>query len=192
MYIVVGLGNPGLKYKGTRHNAGFLAVDFLAKELGAEFRSGNFSALTAEGFADGVKCLLMKPQTFMNNSGSAVAAAAHFYKLPPQNILVISDDISLPPGSLRIRKQGSAGGHNGLKSIISCLGSEAFPRIRIGIGDRSEKDFALADYVLGRFSREDKALVLEAAREAAKAARLIVGGEIEKAMNSYNHGCAFN
>lgn len=133
-WLVVFLGNPGLKYQNTRHNAGFLTADVVEKDCGVHIDRLRFHALTAQAELGGQKVLLMKPQTFMNNSGEAVAPAAKFYKVPPEHILVVSDEIHLQPGRLRIRTKGSAGGHNGLKSIIACLGTDAFPRIRIGVG----------------------------------------------------------
>ena len=149
--LVVGLGNPGLEYARTRHNAGFLAVDTLAKQANASLQQMKFRADCGEAMLGGVRCLLMKPVTYMNNSGEAVAAAAEFYKLKPEQVLVLYDDISLPPGKLRIRRKGSAGGHNGIKSIIALLGSDEFPRIKIGVGAKPNPAYDLADSVLSIF-----------------------------------------
>lgn len=155
-YLVVGLGNPGDKYFHTRHNAGFLALDFISQKVNAKIDRSKFKALCGEAVVGGKRVLLMKPQTFMNNSGEAVAEAAKFYKIAPENIIVIFDDISLDVGRMRVRRDGSAGGHNGIKSIIACIGSEKFPRIKIGVGQKPHPDFDLADWVLSEFSKEDK------------------------------------
>lgn len=186
MYIIAGLGNPGRDYEQTRHNIGFITANAIAEAHGVKCDHLKFNALTAKFTVGTEKVLLMKPQTFMNNSGEAIGAAARFYKVPPENILVIADDISLPPGTLRIRRKGTAGGHNGLKSIISHLDSTDFPRIKIGVGDRDNPDEELMDYVLGKFPREDIDLMNETIRKAAAAAELIVQGEIAEAMNLYN------
>ena len=186
MYLIAGLGNPGLKYENTRHNAGFIAIDQLAESNGVKIDRLKFNALTAECRISNEKCLLMKPQTYMNNSGEAVGEAARFYKIPPENVLIISDDISLIPGKLRIRRKGSAGGHNGLKSIIAHLGTDEFPRIRIGVGDRENPDFSLADFVLGKFTKDEMKLITDAAEKAQKAAETIVSGNMNEAMNKYN------
>ena len=147
-WLVVGLGNPGTKYKGNRHNAGFLAVDFLLDGCMTKLK---FNALTAIAEIAGQNVMFMKPQTFMNNSGEAVAEAARFYKIEPENIIVVYDDISFPPGRLRVRGDGSAGGHNGIKSIIQCLGTDKFPRIKLGVGQKPER-WQLADWVLSDLS----------------------------------------
>lgn len=154
-HLVVGLGNPGDKYFHTRHNAGFLALDFISQKANARIDRSKFKALVGEAVIDGKRVLLMKPQTFMNNSGEAVAEAAKFYKIASENIIVIFDDISLDVGRMRVRRDGSAGGHNGIKSIIACIGSEKFPRIKIGVGQKPHPDFDLADWVLSEFSKED-------------------------------------
>ena len=147
-FIIVGLGNPGKQYELTRHNAGFLFADLLADKNGVKINKIQFKAVTASLTLGGVKCLLMKPQTFMNNSGEAVRQAASFYKIPPERILVVFDDISLPCGRLRIRRKGSDGGHNGIKSIIYHLNSDAFPRVKLGVGEKPHPDYDLADWVL--------------------------------------------
>lgn len=186
MYLLVGLGNPDSKYENTRHNAGFITIDHIADTYGVKIDRLKFHSLTAECRIGSERCLLMKPQTYMNNSGEAVGEAARFYKIPPENVLVISDDISLEPGRLRIRRKGSAGGHNGLKSIIAHLGSDGFPRVRVGVGDRENPDYSLADFVLGKFTKEETKLLQEAVNNAQKAAEYIVSGHIDKAMNDYN------
>ena len=186
MFIIAGLGNPGREYEQTRHNIGFIAANAIAEAHGVKIDRLKFKALTATCVIGTEKVLLMKPQTFMNNSGEAIGEAARFYKVPPENILIIVDDISLPPGTLRIRRKGTAGGHNGLKSIINHLDSTEFPRIKIGVGDRENPDEELMDYVLGKFPREDIDLMNETIRKAAAAADLIVQGETSEAMNLYN------
>ena len=185
-FIIAGLGNPGAKYEMTRHNAGFLAVELLARENDFDIKRLKFHALTADFSGFGKKCIIMKPQTFMNNSGEAVGEAARFYKIPPQNIIVVSDDISLDVGKIRIRRKGSAGGHNGLKSIIEHLGSEDFPRIKVGVGKKPNAYTDLADWVLGRFPKEQEADLKQALINADDALRLIVNGETDKAMNLFN------
>lgn len=186
MYIIAGLGNPDAKYERTRHNAGFLALDALAESVGVSVDKKDFNALTGTCIIAGEKCLLMKPQTYMNRSGAAVGEAARFYKVPPEHIIVFSDDIALEPGKLRIRKSGSAGGHNGLKDIIAALGTEAFPRVRIGVGERTIDKMDLADHVLGKIPDDQWDVMKEAFEDAADAAKIIVMGYIEKAMNLYN------
>ncbi|MGN0172064.1 MAG: aminoacyl-tRNA hydrolase [Acutalibacteraceae bacterium] len=185
-FLIVGLGNPGKKYENTRHNAGFMSIDKLAHTLGTTIDRAQFHALTARSQTDGVCLLLMKPQTLMNNSGLAVQEAALFYKLPPEKIVVISDDINLAPGVLRIRRSGSAGGQNGLKDIITCLGSDAFARVRVGVGQKPHPDYDLAAWVLSRFTKEETAVMEQAFANAADAARLIACGEIDRAMNLYS------
>lgn len=185
-FLIVGLGNPGGKYEITRHNAGFLWADLFAESLDTEIKRLKYHALTAEVNIDGHRCLLMKPQTFMNNSGEAVSEAAKFYKIPLEKIIVVFDDISLPIGKLRVRRKGSAGGHNGIKSIIAHLGSENFPRVKIGVGAKPHPDYDLADWVLTSFKKEDFPALKEAMESACKAVELIVKGETDKAMNQYN------
>ncbi len=185
-YIVAGLGNPGAKYEMTRHNVGFLAIDMLAMKQNKEIKRLKFHALTYDAEIEGKKCLLMKPQTFMNNSGEAISEAARFYKIPPQNVIVLSDDISLDVGKIRIRRKGSAGGHNGLKSIIAHLGSEDFPRVKIGVGKKPNAYVDLADWVLGRFPKELEPQLKEALENADAAVSLIVQDKLDRAMNLYN------
>ncbi|NLL63097.1 MAG: aminoacyl-tRNA hydrolase [Ruminococcaceae bacterium] len=186
MFIIAGLGNPGPDYEKTRHNIGFITANALAEDCGTKVDYLKFGALTVQVVIGGEKCLIMKPQTYMNNSGEAVGRAARFYKVPPENVIIISDDVSLKPGLLRIRRQGSAGGHNGLKSIIAHLGSENFPRIKIGVGDRDNPEIDLADHVLGKFLKEDISLMNEAIKSAVEATKLIIEGQIDEAMNKYN------
>lgn len=185
-WLIVFLGNPGPRYAFTRHNAGFLAADALAEKLGVSVQRLRFHALTGQAEIAGQKVLLMKPQTMMNLSGDAVAPAAKFYKVPPERILVVSDEVSLPVGQLRIRKKGSAGGHNGLKSIISRLGSEAFPRIRVGVGAPPHPDYDMADWVLGSFQNQDAETIRDAAKAAAEACVSYIQDGPDKAMSKYN------
>ncbi|MBQ3069248.1 MAG: aminoacyl-tRNA hydrolase [Clostridia bacterium] len=185
-FLIVGLGNPGRQYEQTRHNAGFMAIDSLADSLGVTIDRAQFHALTARTVIDGVTVLLMKPQTLMNLSGLAVQEAAMFYKLEPSQIVVLSDDINLAPGKLRIRPNGSAGGQNGLKDIIKCLGSEEFLRVRIGVGQKPHPEYDLAKWVLSRFSEEDMKTMKPAFENAGKAAALIAAGDLQKAMNLYS------
>lgn len=185
-FLIVGLGNPGRKYEESHHNAGFLALDDLAARLGASVTRAKFDALTGTAVLAGKKVLLMKPQTFMNLSGNAVGEAARFYKLSPQQVLVFYDDIALAPGKLRIRPSGSAGGHNGIKSIIGALGTQEFPRVRIGVGERRGGESDLADFVLSRFSETDRKVIFGRFDDVCDAAALIVGGDVTAAMNRYN------
>ncbi len=186
MIIIAGLGNPDKKYDKTRHNAGFDAIDVLADKLGIKVKEKKFKAYVGEGFIGTTKVLLMKPQTYMNLSGEAIAEAVNFYKLDPQtDVVVICDDINLVTGSLRIRSKGSAGGHNGLKNIIACTGTEGFTRVRVGVGD-SFKEGALIEHVLGKFSKDDRKLLEQALEDCASAVELIASGNIEQAMNLYN------
>ena len=175
-WLVVFLGNPGPKYECTRHNAGFMAGEALEKKLGVSINRLRFKALTAAAEISGEKVLLMKPQTFMNLSGEAVGEAARFYKIPPEHVLVVSDEVSLPLSRLRVRPKGSAGGHNGLKSIIAALGSDAFPRIRIGVGAPPHPDYDMADWVLSVFRNQDLEDMRAAADRAAEADLLHRGG----------------
>lgn len=186
MFIIAGLGNPGSKYATTRHNIGFMAIDRLAERYNVTIDRHKFQSLTAQAVINGQKVLLMKPLTYMNNSGEAIAEAAAYYKIPPEHIIVFSDDINLHPGKMRIRKNGSAGGHNGLKSIIECLGSDEFPRIRIGVGNRRRSEMDLADFVLSHLTDEDMKVLDEPLENAGKAAELILDDNIEEAMNLYN------
>ena len=184
-YLIVGLGNPGQQYENTRHNAGFRAVDALAGALGCELKRIQFKGLTGTAALGGHRVLLLKPSTFMNLSGQSVQEAMAFYKLPPEKVLVIFDDISLEPGKLRIRRKGSDGGHNGIKNIIYLSGKDTFPRIKMGVGKKPNPNWDLADWVLSRFSEEEGKALLDAANRAAAAAELIVQGKIDEAMNRY-------
>ena len=185
-WLLVFLGNPGPKYECTRHNAGFMAADALAKKLGVSINRARFKALTASAEINGEKVLLMKPQTYMNLSGEAVGEAARFYKIPPEHVIVVSDEVSLPLGKLRVRMKGSAGGHNGLKSIIASLGSDNFPRIRIGVGAPPHPDYDMADWVLSVFRNQDLEDMLSAADKAAEAVVTYVTDGPEHAMNRFN------
>lgn len=185
-FIVAGLGNPGREYEGTRHNAGFRALDFLAERLGASVKESRFSALVGRAEISGHGVLLLKPQTYMNLSGRAVAEAANFYKIPPENIIVMCDDISFAPGHMRIRKKGSAGGHNGLKSIIESLGSDAFPRIKIGVGAKPSPDTDLASWVLGKLPEQDAKSLSEVFDRIASAVALMTDGRADEAMSRYS------
>lgn len=185
MKVIVGLGNPGTKYAGTRHNIGFDTVTALADKYSIKLKDKKFNGLIGEGFIEGEKVMLVQPQTYMNLSGECVGMIAGFYKLDAEDIIVICDDINLDTGRLRIRAKGSAGGHNGLKNIIAHLGTEAFPRIRIGVGEKTE-GWDLADYVLARFSGEDEATMRKAIKNAVGAIETWISYDIGKAMNLYN------
>lgn len=185
-YMVVGLGNPGPKYEGTRHNAGFMALSLLASRCGARIDRLKFRSCLGEGMLSGRRTLLLAPSTFMNNSGEAVRDAMQFYKLPPERVLILLDDISLPVGRVRIRRKGSDGGQNGMKNIIYLTGSDQFPRIKIGIGNKPHPDYDLADWVLSRFTESEKAPLSEALAHAADAVPLIIDGQIDEAMNRFN------
>ena len=185
-WLAVFLGNPGPRYEGTRHNAGFMAGDALAKAKGAAINKVRFRALTATVDVGGEKLMLMKPQTYMNLSGEAVSQAVKFYKIPPEHVIVVSAEVSLPIGKLRVRTKGSAGGHNGLKSIIACLGTEEFPRIRIGVGAPPHPDYDMADWVLSTFRNQDAEDMAKAAARAAEAVECYIRSGPERAMNLYN------
>lgn len=184
--LIVFLGNPGPKYASTRHNVGFMTADVLEKKTGAAINRAKFRALTAKCELGGRSVILMKPQTYMNLSGEAVSECAKFYKLKPEDILVVCDDVSLPCGKLRFRRKGSAGGHNGLKSIISCLGSDAFPRLKIGVGSPPHPDYDMADWVLGVFRNQDAVDIAKATETAAEAVECFVRDGADRAMNRYN------
>lgn len=185
MFIIAGLGNPTKEYEGTRHNAGFMVLDSLADKLNTDLSEKKHKALCGRGVIGGEKVILLKPQTFMNSSGESIRAAADYYKVEPENILVVYDDITLAPGNLRIRAKGSAGGHNGIKSIIAHLGTQEFPRVRVGVGEKPPR-MDLADYVLGDFSQGEKKIMEDAVKEAADAVCEIVTDGIDRAMNSHN------
>ena len=185
-YIIVGLGNPGIQYENTRHNAGFMAVSALEKKYNFSVKNHKFKALVGDTKIGGKRCLVMKPETYMNNSGEAVELAMNFYKIPLENVIVMFDDISLEPSQMRIRRKGSAGGHNGLKSIIALCGGDDFPRIKIGVGKKPHPDYDLADWVLGKFSSEDQTKIDDVCEKACQAAELMVQGKISDAMNRFN------
>ena len=186
MYLIVGLGNPGLSYRKTRHNAGFQALDALAEKLDIRVKTKGFSALYGEGRIGNERVILAKPQTYMNLSGESVGQAARFYKIPPEHVLVISDDISLPIGKLRIRAGGSAGGHNGLKSLIQHLGSDRFPRIKVGVGMPENADYDIADWVTGRPMGEEQKPLMEALDKAVAAVPVVIRDGVDKAQNKFN------
>lgn len=185
MYLIAGLGNPGHEYEKTRHNIGFRVLDAIAEEAGIDVGEKKNKGLCGKGMFAGEKVILVKPQTFMNASGECIREVADYYKIEPENIIIIFDDISLDPGKLRIRKKGSAGGHNGIKSIIANLSTQDFPRVKFGIGDKP-KGYDLADYVLGRFSKEDEEVISENLPRAVKAVELMIREGAEAAMNQMN------
>ena len=186
MYLIVGLGNPTAKYAKTRHNAGFDVIDAIADKYGIELNLRKGNAFCGTGYIEGQKIMLAKPQTFMNLSGDSVSALVNFYKLDPtQELIVVFDDISLAPGNLRIRKKGSAGGHNGIKDIIAKTGTDQFERVKVGVGEKPA-GWDLADHVLGRFSPEDRAKFEDAVKDAVDAVSLMVQDRTDEAMNLYN------
>ncbi len=186
MYMIAGLGNPRKEYDNTRHNIGFAFIDALAEEYDITVTDVKLKALTGKGMINGQKVLLVKPLTFMNLSGESIRPLSDYYKVDPENeLIVVSDDITLSPGGIRIRKKGSAGGHNGLKNIIGQLGTENFQRIRIGVGEKP-KGYDLADYVLGHFSKEEQPLMQDGIAKAKEALNLILAGNMDQAMNEYN------
>lgn len=185
-YIIVGLGNPGMQYEETRHNAGFLTIDKMSKKKNFDVNRFKFKSMIGDASIGGKRCLVIKPQTYMNNSGEAVVEAMNFYKIPMEKVLVIYDDISLEPSQLRIRRKGTHGGHNGIKSICQLTGSDDFPRIKVGVGKKPHPNYNLADWVLSRFTDNEMKLMDEAFEKAISAIELIVAGNIDKAMNLYN------
>ena len=185
-FIIAGLGNIGKKYERTRHNAGFLAIDYIAEKLGARIDRVKFNSTVGEADIEGVRVLLMKPSTLMNNSGVAIGEAASFYKIPAERVLILHDEISFDPGVIRIRRKGSAGGHNGLKSIIAHLGSEEFPRVKIGVGKKPSPEYDLVDFVLGRFPEAAIKAISDRYEDIMSAAELIVKGDIDTAMNRFS------
>lgn len=186
MFIIAGLGNPTLQYRGTRHNVGFDVIDTLADKYNIAVETRKSRALIGKGIIAGQKVLLVKPQTYMNLSGESIGELVSYYKVDEeQELLVIYDDVSLDVGQLRIRRKGSAGGHNGIKDIIRHLGTDVFPRIRIGVGEKP-KGYDLADYVLGHFSREEREMMEEGYQKAAEAVEMILAGELDEAMNVFN------
>ena len=185
-WLLVCLGNPGDQYENIRHNVGFQVADAVAERHNVPIQRLKFRALTNTITVGEKKVLLMKPVTYMNLSGEAVHEAASFYKVPPERILVVSDEVALAPGKIRVRRSGSAGGHNGLKNIIAHLGTDQFPRIRVGVGQKPHPDYDMADWVLGKFQGEDKKAVEEAVKRAADAAECLIQEGVDKAMNRYN------
>jgi len=185
-YIIVGLGNPGKKYDGTRHNTGFMALDALAERLGARVEKLQFKSLCGDAAIGGRRVLLLKPGTYMNLSGQAVQEAAAYHKVPMDRVLVLVDDVSLPVGALRIRKKGSDGGHNGLKNIIYLTGRDDFPRVKLGVGQKPHPDYDLADWVLGRFSPEDAKVLAALFQDILPICQLFVEGKLDQAMSKFN------
>ncbi|NLM43370.1 MAG: aminoacyl-tRNA hydrolase [Clostridiales bacterium] len=185
MFVVAGLGNPGIKYADTRHNIGFITLDYLAQQLNININKIKHKALVGEGYIGVEKVLLVKPQTYMNLSGESILDVVEYYKIPIENLIVIYDDVDLPKGVLRIRQKGSAGSHNGMKSIIYLLQRDDFPRIRIGIGKQPEY-MDLADYVTGKFTKDEIPIMAEAAKKAAEAVQEIIVKGIASAMNKFN------
>lgn len=185
-FLVVGLGNPDKKYAFTRHNSGFLCVDMLAEKHGFTVKKLKFKSLLGDAEIGGHRCLVMKPQTYMNLSGEAVRDAAQFYKIPPERIVVLFDDISLDVGKIRIRRKGTDGGHNGIKNIIYHLNSDTFPRIKIGVGKKPHPDYDLADWVLSEFKKDEEAPLKTALENACAALELMLDGKTDEAMNKYN------
>lgn len=183
MFLIVGLGNPGSEYENTRHNIGFKVVDNIAKEYNIEINRQKFKGIYGEGFIDGEKVILLKPTTYMNLSGESIREVVDFYKLTNEQVLVIYDDISLDVGRLRIREKGSAGGHNGIKSIISHLGTDIFPRIKVGVG---QPNVELVNYVLGKFNKEEMLVLNESIDASTKASRDIIKNDVKTAMNQFN------
>lgn len=185
-YLLVFLGNPGKEYEHTRHNAGWLAADALCRKCGADIRRLKWSALTGFGEVGGQRVLLMKPQTFMNLSGDAVKPAADFYKLPPERVIAVCDDIALPPGKLRIKRGGSDGGHKGLRSIIQRLGSQDFPRIKLGVGAPPHPDYDIVDWVVGRLGKAELDSLEKSAEQTVCAIEELIANGVDSAMNKYN------
>ena len=185
-YLIVGLGNPGEQYAYTRHNAGFMVIDAMAERLETDVKRFKFKSLCSDVTISGKHCILMKPETYMNNSGQAVVEAMNFYKIPPENVIVIFDDISLDVGKMRIRSKGSDGGQRGMRSIIYLSGSDKFPRIKVGIGAKPNPDWDLADWVLSKFTPDEMKKLDEIFDNAEKAIELIIDGKTDRAMNLFN------
>ena len=185
-WLIAGLGNPGKKYELTRHNVGFLALDTLSARAGVRVDRLKFKALTGQGAFAGRQVLFLKPQTFMNNSGEAIRDAAAYYNIPMERVLILYDDISLPPGRIRIRKKGTPGGHNGIKSIITLCGTDVFPRIKVGVGSPPHPDYSMVDWVLGAFSEEERRALVPAIDRSVKAAEVILQSGCDAAANLYN------
>ena len=185
-YIVVGLGNPDREYENTRHNAGFIMIDFIADKIGVKINRVKFKSLVGEGNIGGSKVLLMKPSTYMNNSGEAVIEAMKFYKIPPENVIVLLDDINLDVGKMRIRSKGSDGGQKGMRSIIYLSGKDNFPRVKIGIGKKPNPEYDLASWVLSKFTKDELTTLEKIAENSYEAVELIIQGKTDRAMNLFN------
>jgi len=185
-FLIVGLGNPGLQYENTRHNIGFMAIDTLAKKNNIDVKKVKFKSLYGEGNIEGKKCVLLKPSTYMNNSGEAVVEAMNFYKIQMENVIIIYDDISLEPSKLRIRRKGTAGGHNGIKSIIYLTGRDDFPRIKVGVGNKPHPNYSLADWVLSNFKPEEIPLIKNVCEDVCLCIEFFVKDAINEAMNKFN------
>ncbi len=185
-YIICGLGNPETQYENTRHNVGFMVIDTLCEKYKLNCKKLKFKSLTCDAEISGKRCLIMKPTTFMNSSGTAVVEAMNFYKIPPEHTIIVFDDISLDVGRLRIRRKGSDGGHNGIKSIIYLSGYDTFPRIKIGVGAKPNPEYDLKDWVLGHFKKEDGDKLLSCFDRAVSALELMTAEKIDEAMNKYN------
>lgn len=185
-YMIVGLGNPGKQYETTRHNAGFICMDFISEKFGVKINKLKFRSLIGDGRINGKRCLFVKPQTYMNLSGEAVRDAAEFYKIPTENIIVICDDISLDPGKMRIRRKGSDGGQRGMKNIIYHLKSDNFPRIKVGVGAKPTPEYDLADWVISHFTKKEAELIKEVAQKVTCAVEYMVDDKIDKAMSDFN------
>lgn len=185
-YIIAGLGNPGMQYDNTRHNAGFNVIDMLAKQYNTEINRLRFKGKTAEVTIEGIKCFLLKPTTYMNNSGESIVQAMEFYKLDVDKLIVVCDDISLDCGKIRIRRKGSHGGHNGLRSIIDLTGRDDFQRIKVGVGKKPHPDYDLAKWVLGKFNSDDTEKMKISAENACESIKLMIQGKTDEAMNKYN------
>ncbi|MCL2020321.1 MAG: aminoacyl-tRNA hydrolase [Oscillospiraceae bacterium] len=185
-FIICGLGNPGTRYENTRHNCGYMVLDTLARDFDFKLKKLKFKSLTSLETIDGVKCFLMKPTTYMNLSGEALTAAMEFYKIKPENTIVIFDDFAIPFGSLKIRKSGSDGGHNGMKNIILQANSDEFPRIKVGIGSPPHSEYSVKEWVLSPFKKDEGVTLETSLEKAAAAVRMMIKGETDKAMNEYN------
>ena len=185
-YLIVGLGNPGREYESTRHNAGYISLDYIADELGVKVNRVKFKSSVGEAVISGKRCLLMKPSTYMNLSGQAVIEAMRFYKIPPERTVIIFDDISLDVGCMRVRRKGSDGGQKGMQNIIYLSGSQDFPRVKVGIGKKPHPDYDLKDWVLSRFTESDAKLIKALLPNVKSAVELIVADNIDEAMNRYN------
>ncbi len=185
-HIIAGLGNPGTEYAKTRHNAGFMAIEYIAEKCGVKLDRVKFHSLMCEANIGGARVILMKPTTYMNNSGEAIAEAARFYKIASENIIVLHDEISFSPGLFRIRRKGSDGGHNGLKSIINHIGTNTFPRIKLGVGQKPNPEYDLASWVLGKFDSTEMEKLTQRFSDVASAVELIVDGKIDDAMSKYS------